>query len=75
MLSRVLNEHCKIFGIRSDEGRESVAVSLLALYQAGVTSERELRRRIDLEDAPDSKKKPSLRGDRPSKKDHEPDAR
>lgn len=42
MLCRVLDAHCERFGIRSVEGRESIALSLLAHFQRGVTSEEDL---------------------------------
>ena len=42
MLGRVLDAHCERFGVRSAEGRESVALSLLAHFQRGVSDEDDL---------------------------------
>lgn len=53
MLARVLNQHCEKHGIRSREGREHVASSLLAMYDAGVADDRELAARLATEDDPD----------------------
>jgi hypothetical protein len=53
MLTRVLNAHCETFGIHSEEARRSVAASLLAHYQKGVTDERELAKLVEREDRPD----------------------
>ena len=47
MLRRILNTHCSQFGIISDDQRTSVALSLLALYQNGITGEAELARLIE----------------------------
>ena len=53
MLARVLNQHCEKHGIRSREGREHVASSLLAMYDAGIADDRELAARLAREDDPD----------------------
>ncbi len=52
MLTRVLDQHCGKFGIRTAEGRESVAVSILALYQMGIGDPGEIARRLEEEDRP-----------------------
>lgn len=52
MLTRLLDDHCSKHGIRSAEGRESVAASLVALYQTSTADERELRDTIEREDDP-----------------------
>lgn len=52
MLTKLLDDHCSKHGIRSAEGRESVAASLLAHYQNSIVDERELRDTIEREDDP-----------------------
>jgi hypothetical protein len=41
-LASIVDRHCSAFGIRTAEGRESVAASTLVHYQRGVTAEQEL---------------------------------
>lgn len=52
MLSRVLETHCSTYGIRSDEGRDSVAQSVIGYFRSGVTSEHELLAHLEREDRP-----------------------
>ncbi len=54
MLSRVLESHCARHGIRSVEARESVAVSLLGFYGAGVGCEEQLASRLAQQDDPET---------------------
>ncbi|MEZ5803198.1 MAG: hypothetical protein R3E51_07090 [Rhizobiaceae bacterium] len=50
MLRRILDIHCDTFGIFSDEERTSLALSLLMLYQNGITDEAELARLTEPKD-------------------------
>ncbi len=50
MLTKVLEQHCGKFGIRSEEGRQSVASSVLARYQRGVSDPAEIARLLEEED-------------------------
>ena len=52
MLTKVLDHHCGKFGIRSEEGRESVARSILTIYQRGVSDPTEIARLLEAEDRP-----------------------
>lgn len=52
LLSRVLETHCSTFGIRSDEGRDSVAQSVIGYFRSGVSSEEELLASLEREDRP-----------------------
>ncbi len=52
LLSRILETHCSTYGIRSAEGRDSVAQSLIGYFRNGVTGEDELLARLELEDRP-----------------------
>ena len=52
LLSRVLETHCSTYGIRSDEGRDSVAKSVIGYFHSGVTSEGELLASLEREDRP-----------------------
>lgn len=47
MLARVLDAHCRKFEINGLDARNSVGVSLISLYQAGISDEAELSRIID----------------------------
>lgn len=53
MLARVLTAHCARYGIRSAEGRDSVALSLFTHFQRGVIDEDQLAEIIEKEDHPD----------------------
>ena len=52
LLTRVLDKHCDTHGIKSDEGRSSVAQSLMEMHKQGINDEDELLRRLDLQDRP-----------------------
>jgi hypothetical protein len=51
-LVATIDRHCLAHGIRSQEGRESVAASALAYYANGVTSEEVLLALLSKEDDP-----------------------
>lgn len=52
LLGRVLETHCRTYGIRSEEGRSSVAQSLMAHFRGGVVREGELLAILEREDRP-----------------------
>jgi len=51
-LASIVEKHCSNCGIRSAEGRESVAASALALFENGVTTEEDMLTRLAREDDP-----------------------
>lgn len=51
-LAAIVDRHCASHGIRTPEGRESVAASALAHYQRGATTEDELLEILAQEDDP-----------------------
>lgn len=51
-LAAIVDRHCDMHGIRSREGRESVAASALAHYQRGVNIDEQLLEILALEDDP-----------------------
>jgi len=53
MLTGVLDRHCAKFGIRSHEGRESVACSILKLYRHGISDPETIAKMVEEEDRPD----------------------
>jgi hypothetical protein len=50
MLRRVFEEHCETCGIESDAARQSVATSLVGLYQSGTRTALELHAALDEEE-------------------------
>lgn len=52
LLGRVLETHCRTYGIRSEEGRSSVAQSLMAHFRSGVVGEGDLLAILEREDRP-----------------------
>lgn len=58
MLSRVMAQHCDSHGIAQPEARESVALSVLAFYRAGVRGQRDLLRLLEEQDRPHGMDKP-----------------
>jgi hypothetical protein len=52
LLGHVLETHCRTYGIRSEEGRGSVAQSLMAHFRSGVVEERDLLALLEREDRP-----------------------
>jgi hypothetical protein len=52
MLERILHEHCGKFGIRTAEGTESVATSILSIYQGGIRDPQTIAALIEKEDRP-----------------------
>lgn len=52
LLGRVLETHCTTYGIRSEEGRGSVAHSLMGHFRSGVVDEINLLAILEREDCP-----------------------
>lgn len=50
VLRAVFDKHCRKFGISSQEGRDSVAASLMVHYQNGVSDAGELEDALDSEE-------------------------
>jgi len=63
-LASVTKAHCERHGIRSVEARESVAASVLAIYERGIRDELKILALLDAEDNPTHRDNWSLQANR-----------